>query len=212
MATDILFPDDVPAPSAYGHSFAPIDISESAEFEVGEIRRRKRYRSVPQVATVSWLMTLEQFQSFSEWYETILLAGTKPFDIRLAKQGEYAMTWWTAIFVGPYSAEALHNGRWRVSASLLLTGEQFDERVAPSMRGNAFIRFGPQATINATPDTHGAATIVITTQATIDAVPLELYGSASIVFDSSGTIASSGILTEDGDFILLESGGRIILE
>ena len=212
MATDILFPDDVPAPSAYGHSFAPIDISESAEFEVGEIRRRKRYRSVPQVATVSWLMTLEQFQSFSEWYETILLAGAKPFDIRLAKQGEYAMTWWTAIFVGPYAAEAMHYGRWRVTASLLLTGEQFDVRVAPTVRGDAFIRFTAQATLNATPQTYSGANIIFTTNATIEVVPIEMFGAATIVFTSSGTIASNEILTEDGDFILLESGDRILLE
>ena len=128
-----IWPDALPLPLAEGHAFEPVDLARTVEMDSGHARRRRLFRSAPQVCAVSWRFTQAQFDAFFDFFEGELGAGARQFDVLVAAQGQ-GLDWWTARFVEPYEAEALHGGRWSVQARLRLTGRPVPDEYAQGMR------------------------------------------------------------------------------
>ena len=126
----LVFPAALPTARADGHSFEPQEIARNVEFDAGEPRVRRLYRTAPSIARVMWSFTQSEFAAFHAFHEDDLIAGERVFFVPLARQGVVGLSYWAARFVevdgATYQASAKDGGRWDVSAVLLLTGEPSD--------------------------------------------------------------------------------------
>lgn len=138
MPSEIAFPSGLRRANA-DVVFEPVDIAKGKPMDAGEQRRRPRFRSVPQVATVTWRFDQTAFDIFWDWYERELRAGEREFDLELERQGGTGpganprLQWWTAQFVEPPRHESTRGYRYTISARLMLRGQPFDARVALSI-------------------------------------------------------------------------------
>lgn len=141
MPTEVVFPVGLRAADA-NVQFAPIDIARSVPMDQGEMRRRPRFRSVPQAATVSWRFEQAAFDTFWDWYEDELLAGEREFDVQLERQGgpgagdNGRLQWWTAQFIETPKHQVLSGYRYIVSAKIMLRGAPFDARTPLGVRAS----------------------------------------------------------------------------
>ena len=53
----IAYPEDLPEPQRDGYGFQAVSPLARSEFQSGRTRQRRRFTSVPTVATVTWLFT-----------------------------------------------------------------------------------------------------------------------------------------------------------
>lgn len=195
MATDQVYPPSLPS-FLIGRQIDIVDAAERTSFESGEQRVRQLFRSVPMVCSAAALYTQDQFDTWDEFHETDLIAGSLPFDVEIAKQGGTGVEWWTAFLISPYTWQTVRSVagmHYRVSANLLLTGEPFAERVSTTLRGRGTVLFSGS----------GALTVQST-----------LFARGAFTFSGVGMLSTSGgdELREDGDNELREDGGLQLRE
>ena len=122
MLPEITPPSGTPVFLLAGHGATPKPAYADVAMRTGSPRRRRTCTAAPRVVTVGWLLEADQMAAVDAWFEDTLLAGEREFSARVKNIGP-GMLWWTARWIEPYSAEALHLGRWRVTGQLLLTGQ-----------------------------------------------------------------------------------------
>lgn len=88
----------------------------------GHSRKRRVWTRVPQRQAAALLLEPDEMTAFHAWFRDSLRSGERYFSARVKRQGS-GLLWYRALFAQPYSAEALHFGRWRVTCELLLDGD-----------------------------------------------------------------------------------------
>ena len=79
----IAYPEFLPEPQRDGYGFQPVSPMARSELQSGRARQRRRFTSVPTVASVTWLMDDTEAQLFEGWFEHILLSGSLWFQCPL---------------------------------------------------------------------------------------------------------------------------------
>ena len=153
MSSIRIYPLDLPAPLVEGHGFQPEPNARERPRDQGEMRMRPRFRSVPELCTVSWLYVEQaHFDAFDVWYEDELLAGSLDFDLRVQDRGtEFGRRWYTAQFVGDYRCDVLDALMYRVSATLRLVEDLGTLRIPPGIEATIGLNFGLRAQTAAPP-------------------------------------------------------------
>ena len=82
MAT-IDYPVGLPMPLRNGYDTNHVSPMMRTEMQTGRARQRRRYTSVPTMASVSWIMTEKQAQLFEGFFRWTLLDGTEWFNLDL---------------------------------------------------------------------------------------------------------------------------------
>ncbi len=157
---------------------------------------------MPRVVSVGLFLSRAQMLAFDNWFEDDLVVGERQFSARVANQGP-GLLWWAAEWFDVPLSTPLHSGFWRVTGSLLLTGEGSVEGPAITTAGVEF-----------------RAPLLATAVLTFD-------GSAAVEFGAALGMAALGdvefgaallsrepdyLQREDLDFITRENGGRILRE
>ena len=115
----IAYPENLPTPQRDGYGFQAVSPMASSELQSGRTRQRRRFTSVPTVATVTWLFSASEAAFFEGWFEYILLSGSLPFNCPL--RSPLGFESYTANFVDIYNGPFLVGvDYWRVEAKLRL--------------------------------------------------------------------------------------------
>ena len=115
----IAYPEGLPEPQRDGYGFQPVSPLARSEMQSGRTRQRRRFTSVPTVATVTWLFTEVEAQLFEGWFEHVLLSGSLPFNCPL--KTPLGFDNYKAEFVDIYDGPVLVGvDDWRFSAQLRL--------------------------------------------------------------------------------------------
>lgn len=123
MAATIDYPAGLPAPLRSGYGVNHISPLIRTELETGRARQRRRYTSVPSLASVSWLMSQAQAQLFEAWFKWTLSDGAEWFNARL--RTPLGLQDYECRFAEMYSGPDLVGvDRWRFSADLEIRERQ----------------------------------------------------------------------------------------
>ena len=115
----IAYPEFLPEPQRDGYGFQPVSPIARSELQSGRARQRRRFTSVPTVASVTWLMDDGEAQLFEGWFEHILLSGSLWFQCPL--KTPLGMDEHRARFVDIYEGPVLvGESFWRFTAKLEL--------------------------------------------------------------------------------------------
>ena len=113
------YPEFLPEPQHDGYGFQPVSPMARSELQSGRARQRRRFTSVPTVASVTWLMDDTEAQLFEGWFEHILLSGSLWFQCPL--KTPLGMDEHRARFVDIYEGPILvGESFWRFTAKLEL--------------------------------------------------------------------------------------------
>lgn len=122
MAT-IDYPVGLPMPLRNGYDTNHVSTMMRTEMQTGRARQRRRYTSVPTMASVSWIMTEKQAQLFEGFFRWTLVDGTEWFNLTLL----------TPLGLKPYEARfaEMYNGpmltgrdMWTFTAELEIKDRQ----------------------------------------------------------------------------------------
>ena len=83
MTASIDYPVQLPTPLRNGYDTNHISPLVRSELVSGRARQRRRYTSVPTIASVSWLFTQQQAQIFEQWFRWTLSDGAEWFNATL---------------------------------------------------------------------------------------------------------------------------------
>lgn len=122
MAT-IDFPSSLPTPLRSSYGLQHISPMMRSELQSGRARQRRRYTSVPSMASVSWLLSDNQAIAFESWFRDSVIDGAEWFNCRLSTPiglQDYECRF-AEMYNGP---ELVGPGLWRISASLELRERQ----------------------------------------------------------------------------------------
>ena len=125
---ELLQPAGTPCFLLAGHANAPDPLHDDFAVRQGHGRKRKVQTAAPRYVEVSIDMSPEEAAIYDDWYENALGVGNALFTAPIAPLGE-GTRYWTAQWVGPplwTPRAAAHGLRWRLSGTLLLTGEGSD--------------------------------------------------------------------------------------
>ena len=115
----IAYPEGLPEPQRDGYGFQAVSPLARSEMQSGRTRQRRRFTSVPTVATVTWLFTEVEAQLFEGWFEHVLLSGSLPINCPL--KTPLGFDNYKAEFVDIYDGPVLVGvDDWRFSAQLRL--------------------------------------------------------------------------------------------
>ncbi|PNG87547.1 hypothetical protein CBL13_01411 [Pseudomonas putida] len=115
----LAYPKGLPLPLREGYGFTPVSPLIRSELRSGRVRQRRRFTSVPTVASVSWIMSDAQAQFFEAWFEEVLGAGVSWFECPL--KTPLGLDRYQARFADIYSGpELVGVSSWRFTASLEL--------------------------------------------------------------------------------------------
>jgi hypothetical protein len=164
----------------------------------GHQRLRRVFTRGRQIVSVALFLEREEMAAFNLWHRTTLRSGDRKFSARVKDQGA-GMLWYAASFVGMYTADALHLGRWKVTAQLLLTGDGEVETPALGF-------FTSEAVLPLL----GVGTLTVPKRFSSEAY-LSLVGSVRFRSDAVlalevGESPSAGRITEDGEDRITEDG------
>ncbi|MOA14730.1 hypothetical protein D3C78_1348510 [compost metagenome] len=115
----IQYPQGLPMPLRDGYGFQAVSPMQRTQLQSGRVRQRRRFTSVPTMASVSWLCTDVQAQLFEAWWEDVLLSGSEWFDCPLKTPlgRQLYSARFTDIYQGPVLVGVSH---WRFTAELEL--------------------------------------------------------------------------------------------
>ena len=82
MAT-IDYPAGLPLPLRNGYDINHVSPLMRSDLQSGRARQRRRYTSVPSMASVSWNMNQQQAQLFEAWFRWELVDGSEWFNAEL---------------------------------------------------------------------------------------------------------------------------------
>lgn len=118
MAT-IDFPSSLPTPLRSGYGLQHVSPMMRSELQSGRARQRRRYTSVPSMASVSWLLSDNQAMAFESWFRDAITDGADWFNCRLSTP--IGLRDYECRFADMYDGpELVGPGLWRITASLEL--------------------------------------------------------------------------------------------
>jgi hypothetical protein len=132
MAT-IDFPEGLPKPLRSGYGVNHVSPLMRSELQSGRARQRRKYTSVPSIASVSWLFTQSQAQAFESWFRWEIVDGAEWFNATLSTP--MGLQPYECRFVDMYSGpELVGINLWRFTANLEIRerqtfGEDWQEAV-----------------------------------------------------------------------------------
>lgn len=80
---DIDYPTGLPLPLRSGYDINHVSPLMRSDLQSGRARQRRRYTSVPSMASVSWNMSQAQAQVFESWFRYELSDGAEWFNAEL---------------------------------------------------------------------------------------------------------------------------------
>lgn len=83
MTASIDYPVQLPTPLRNGYDTNHISPLTRSELVSGRARQRRRFTSVPTIASVSWLFTEPEAQIFESWFKYDIVDGAEWFNITL---------------------------------------------------------------------------------------------------------------------------------
>ena len=197
---ELTLPDGTPAFLAAGHAIELVDQYADTAVVTGHTIRRRVYTTTPRTMQVALFLTQAQATAFHEWYEGPLLGGLQYFSAQVKNQGP-GLLWWKARFVEPYTAEALENRYWRITAKLLLVGDGTTTApYVPAMHASAQIALS--GSVMLTVPVSLAAAVSIALQPAV-------FMNASV---SIALIAREYRLRQDGSYRLRQDGSKRLLQ
>lgn len=104
-----------------GHGTQWQSVFADVGMTTGHRRKRRVVTTRPQIANVAFIFERDAMSTFHLWHRDTLRRGERHFAARVKEQGA-GFLWYDAAFLGMYSAPAMHLGRWRVEAQLILAG------------------------------------------------------------------------------------------
>lgn len=126
----IQYPQGLPLGLKSGRSYQIVSPLQRSGLRSGRARQRRRFTSVPEMVSISWIFNDLQAQAFESWFMDVLSDGAQWFEMPLrTPQGLLPYTCRFAdIYQGPVGAGP---GLWSFSAQL----EMFERAVAPGNFG-----------------------------------------------------------------------------
>lgn len=109
----------LPLPLREGYAFQAVSPMLRSEMQSGRARQRRKFTSVPTMASVSWLLSDVQAQTFEGWFEDSLKSGSEWFECPLKTPegiNDYVARF-TDIYQGPALVGRSH---WKFTAELEL--------------------------------------------------------------------------------------------
>lgn len=183
------------------HGATPKGVYANVGVISGAARKRRVYTTAPRVQHVTRVLSPAQMVAYDDWFENVLLVGTRKFAVRVANP-DGGFLWWEAQWVAPYNAEPVAgNLYWILTGDLLLTGEG-SETGPVSTSATLEIVAALTSTATATFDGHAALEV----EAAL--LTLSLSGSLEMVAALLPFVPEF-LIREDGGYILREDGGRI---
>lgn len=128
----IYYPSGLPRGLHAGRSYQVISPLERSELASGRARQRRRFTSVPETASITWLFSDAQGQAFEAWWRDQLTDGSQWFEMPLDTPmgyGDYTCRF-TDVYSGP---SRVGPALWQYSAQLELR-----ERAAPPVGEGEF--------------------------------------------------------------------------
>lgn len=120
-----VYPENLPRGLHSGRTYQLVNPLQRTELSSGRARQRRRFTSVPEGASVSWLFSAGEGQAFAAWWRDVLIDGSLWFECPLSTPLGYSL--YTARFTGVYSGPSrVGPNQWSYSAELELL-----ERAAP---------------------------------------------------------------------------------
>lgn len=115
----LAYPEGLPAPLRDGYGFEAVSPLVVTPLSTGRVRQRRRFASVPTVASVGWILSAPQAALFQAWFEEVLNAGSEWFECPL--RTPLGMDNHRAQFVDIYKGPDLVGvDHWRITAELRL--------------------------------------------------------------------------------------------
>lgn len=116
---NIDFPVGLPLPLRSGYDVNHASPLMRSEMQSGRARQRRRYTSVPSLASVSWIFNQSEAQFFEAWFRWQLSDGTEWFNARL--RTPMGLMAYECRFAEMYTGPLLVGvDRWQVQAQLEL--------------------------------------------------------------------------------------------
>jgi hypothetical protein len=123
MTATIDYPLGLPKPLRSGYDINHVSPLMRTELDTGRARQRRRYTSVPSIASVNWIMTAPQGQMFEAWFRWTLVDGTEWFNAEL--RTPLGLQPYECRFVNMYSGpELVGINLWRFTAELEIRERQ----------------------------------------------------------------------------------------
>ena len=139
----IAYPD-IPLPLRDGYGFQAVDPLQRTALDSGRARQRRRFTSVPTIASVTWRLGDVDAMAFEAWYRDALVDGAEWFEMPLkVPESPYGAKLYQARFTGIYSGPVLVSGSvslWDFSAQLELVERPI--LVSPWGLFPQFIKYG----------------------------------------------------------------------
>jgi hypothetical protein len=143
----LTMPNALPAFLIEGHAATWGAVFGNVAMRTGHSRKRRLWTTMPHRVAAQLFLERDEMIAFHAWFLESLRSGERRFAARVKNQGE-GLLWYTAFFLQPYTAEALHFGRWKVAADLLLEGEgEVDGPTAGLFSAEVLIPFTGSGTI-----------------------------------------------------------------
>lgn len=95
-----VYPQGLPRGLHSGRSYQIVSPLQRTELSSGRARQRRRFTSVPEMASVGWLFNDVQGQAFEAWWRDSLVDGSLWFECPLDTPLGYRL--YTARFTGAY--------------------------------------------------------------------------------------------------------------
>ena len=166
---EVLMPAGILPFAAADHVITPEPLYVQVDRQAGHTRSRRRFRSVPTMASTSFEVTQAQLEAFFDWHENALVAGSLPFAANIAKIGP-GTEWWKAYIV-KYTVDHEEGSHHTVRVQLKLVGEPSDTGPASATMA---VEFLAELMSSADPNFGSAMTIefVSTLETDVDMGPL----------------------------------------
>lgn len=120
---EVQMPSGILPFTAADHVITPEALYVQIDRQAGHTRSRRKFRSVPTIVNTSFEVTQAQLETFFDWHEGALIAGSLPFAANIAKIGP-GTEWWRA-FILSYTVEHSEGSHKTVKVQLKLTGLPF---------------------------------------------------------------------------------------
>lgn len=123
----IYYPEGLPRGRHSGRSYQLVSPLLRSDLVSGRAMQRRRFTSVPTMASISWIFTSQQCQLFEGWWRDALVDGSQWFEAPLETPLGYQN--YTARFTDIYSGPSRVGPKlWSITAELELR----DRPILPS--------------------------------------------------------------------------------
>lgn len=128
MATDIDFPPELPVGLREGYSLSLVQPFARTQMASGRAKQRQTFDNVPEIASISWLLSPQEGMIFEAWFRHKIRNGTDWFnvDLRTTMDGDLTpgVSSYECRFVTVYEKSTEGLCKWRFTAELELRERQ----------------------------------------------------------------------------------------